>query len=90
MKRMSLFLCCFIALHIVGIFLHIQSYVRCMQLSYQKQKCEKQFHDLCDQRQYLIQKFHGIKSYESVVAFAKAEQMKPVPLSKIYTLSHDK
>ncbi|HXW86583.1 MAG TPA: hypothetical protein VEK38_04545 [Candidatus Bathyarchaeia archaeon] len=90
MKRVSFFLCGFIGVHIIGIFIHIQRYVSWMQLSYEKQKSEKIYQDLCDQRQYLIQKFHYLKSYESVAAFAKKEQMKPLLVSHIRTLPHDK
>jgi cell division protein FtsL len=87
MKRTALFLATFFAVQICLIFFHIYHGSMIMKLSYSKQKNEKSFKQMVEEKNKLIHELASLKSPTSIKAYAVSKGMIPFNLNTIKRLS---
>ena len=81
------FIACFIALHILFIFLQIHKQSYLVELSYKKQKNEKIKQELVEKKNNLTQQWYMVQNRASIKKYAQEELgMKKIALHQIKQL----
>lgn len=82
MKR-GLFIFAFIVLHVLFVALKIDKQSRTMQLSYEKQRLEKEHSQLITQKKQLTQQLYSFQNLDTVKKMAQQQGLEPLKLSTV-------
>lgn len=88
MKR-SYFIALFVLVHTLFIAIQIDKQSRLVQLSYEKQRHEKEKNTLSSKKQELTNSLYALKNPSQVKQYATTElTMKPLELKKVKRITH--
>jgi cell division protein FtsB len=80
----------FMAMHIGFIFLQIHKHMRCIKLSFEKQKNEKLLAQLEKEKQELHNQLYALQNRAAIKEFAQEKlHLKTVSIDQIKRLPHD-
>lgn len=82
MKR-GFFIAAFIVLHVLFVALKIDKQSKTMQLSYEKQRLEKEHSQLITQKKQLTQQLYSFQNLVTVKKMAQQQDLEPLKLSTV-------
>lgn len=82
MKR-GVFIVAFIVLHVLFVALKIDKQSKTTQLSYEKQRLEKEYSQLVTQKKQLTQQLYNLQNLDTIKKIALQQGLEPIKLSSV-------